>query len=82
MAKRLTVMAVLLVAGCFTSDDETMRTVEAQGFTEVRLGGAAPFRCDGKSDKVGQHFSAVNPAGRRVEGVVCCGVLKGCTVRF
>lgn len=27
-------------------------------------------------------FVAKNPAGKRVEGVVCCGVLKACTVRF
>ncbi len=82
MAKRVVVMAVLLVAGCFTSDEETSRTVRAQGFSDVRLGGVAWFACDGKSDKAGQHFTATNPRGEVVSGVVCCGILKGCTVRF
>lgn len=27
-------------------------------------------------------FVATNPQGMRVEGVVCCGWLKSCTVRF
>lgn len=57
--------------------------VEAQGFRDVRLGGAGVLACE--PNESSRHFSATNPAGKRVEGTVCCGlsgVAKGCTLRW
>lgn len=36
----------------------------------------------GEGDKYGKGFIATNPAGHQVEGIVCCGNWKSCTVRF
>lgn len=73
--------AAVLLTGCFTSPHEAVASLESQGMTNVRTGGAAWFAC-GKNDKTGIEFTATNPLGRPVAGVVCCGVLKGCTVRW
>jgi hypothetical protein len=59
------------------------RAVEAQGFREVILGGIDLLAC-GK-DESSRHFCATNPAGKSVEGTVCCGLTgigKGCTLRW
>lgn len=44
-------------------------------------GSWAPLSCS-NSDTYSTGFAATNPAGQPVSGVVCCGVLKSCTVRF
>ena len=57
--------------------------IEAQGFRDVRLGGAEVLGC--APSESSRHFSATNPAGKHVEGTVCCGitgVAKGCTLRW
>ena len=51
------------------------------GNAQVQLGGWAYFKC-GADDLRGWYFSAVNAQGNQVAGVVCCGALKGCTVRY
>lgn len=76
----LLALLVSLLVAC-TDEDNTVRTLEAHGFTEIRTTGYAPFACS-KSDDFSTGFLATNPAGKRVEGTVCCGLLKGCTVRF
>lgn len=82
----VTMAAVLglsaLFAGCFTGDDEARRAAEAAGMSDVRLDGTAWFACNSDQDKTGLRFTATNPRGQRVSGVVCCGILKGCTVRW
>ncbi len=57
-------------------------TLTAAGFREIKEEGFAFFSCS-SDDTYGVHFTATNPMGARVSGVVCCGlVFKGCTVRF
>lgn len=77
----LAVTAAALLSGCFTGDDEARDTLTKAGYSAVEVGSLVPFAC-GEHDKVGVRFTATNPAGLRVSGVVCCGILKGCTVRF
>lgn len=73
-------LAACLV-GC-TDADRTRDTLRKAGFRNIATGGYAWFSCDDKSDQYATEFRATNPAGETVEGVVCCGILKGCTVRF
>jgi hypothetical protein len=72
--------AALLLTSC-TDASSTRRTLEDSGFTDIRVGGYAFFGCS-KDDTFSTTFSAKNPQGRAVNGVVCCGLLKSCTVRF
>jgi hypothetical protein len=65
------------------SDDRALRAIEAQGFREVRLGGADALACSEAESS--RHFSAKNPRGDLVQGTVCCGLTgmaKGCTLRW
>lgn len=56
--------------------------VEAQGFSDVRVGEWEAFSC-GQGDTLSRRFTAKNPAGNRVSGIVCCGMFfKGCTIRW
>lgn len=72
-------LAILALQGC-TSRDETKRTLEDYGFTNIVIGGYS-FSC-GRDDSFCTSFTATNPAGRPVRGAVGCGFMKGCTVRF
>lgn len=79
--KRIAIITALLLASC-GNDEETVRTLRAAGYTQARSTGWEPMSC-GKDDTWSTGFVAVNPAGQRVRGVVCCGlVFKGCTIRF
>lgn len=78
----LLALLALLTAGCFTNESDTIRTLEASGYTDIQTTGYVPWTC-GRDDTFHTGFAATNPAGRRVAGVVCCGAWgKGCTVRF
>lgn len=73
------IMASALVA-C-TDEDATRSTLRAYGFTKIKTTGYALWGCS-KEDEFNTGFRAVNPQGATVEGVVCCGWFKNCTVRF
>lgn len=72
-------LAVLL-AGCTASESDSIRTLEASGFENIELHGFSLWTCN--DYELSQSFRARNAKGKPVEGVVCCGVLKNCTVRF
>lgn len=77
---RRTFIMICLVLGC-TDDANTVRTLQAHGFTDIQTTGYALGCSD--SDTFATGFEATNAQGARVSGTVCCGVfLKGCTVRF
>lgn len=72
-------LAMLVLFGC---DDQTAQgAVENNGFTAVQLEGWDVFAC-GRDDWYARAFTATNANGRRVHGVVCCGLMKKCTIRF
>lgn len=50
-------------------------------FTNVELDDHGYFMC-GRGDVSAIKFTAINPRGDVVNGTVCCGWFKGCTVRF
>jgi len=80
---RITTGVVLLVllVGCESRSDE-LRTLDSSGFSNASLGDFAFFKCGRDDDQGGREFTATNSAGKRVSGFVCCGMTKGCTVRF
>jgi hypothetical protein len=84
----LIVLAAVALMGCGTNDAEAIKALDDQGFTSVSITDhgcmfAAWEGCDEK-DGNWYHASATNPAGKRVNMLVCCGgamAFKGCTVR-
>lgn len=80
--RRLAVMAMASVAlACCTSEEPSRKALEAAGFSKIEMKGWSAFGC-GEDDAFRTKFQAVGPAGKPVEGVVCCGWLKSCTIRF
>jgi hypothetical protein len=75
------VASVTMVAGCEVTPSEAHRVLRAQGFEEIELTGYAAFACS-DGDSFSTSFRARNARGWRVDGVVCCGLFKACTVRF
>jgi hypothetical protein len=74
------ILCIVALVAC-TDDPSTIRALENAGYTGITTTGYEPFRCaDGDTYSTG--FRATNPAGGRVSGVVCCGVFKGCTIRY
>lgn len=70
-----------LLSGC-TDEESTRRTLENAGYTDVQTTGYEMFSC-GEDDTYQTGFIATNPKGKRVKGVVCCGLIaKGCTIRY
>jgi len=72
-------LAPLLVA-C-TDERGSLRALRSAGYTDITLTGFEPFGC-GEDDLTSTGFRAKSPRGEPVSGVVCCGMLKSCTVRF
>jgi len=81
------IMSITIVA-CATNDDEAVKALSDNGFNDITITnrgffGAQFMGCDQK-DQNWYHANATNPAGRKVNMLVCCGGLmsfKGCTVR-
>lgn len=74
-------VVLLLLAACEPPEASSLRALKAFGFTDVRLQGYAWAGC-GKDDSMRTKFTAANPQGEVVNGVVCCSHTKACTVRF
>lgn len=77
----LILASTALLAGCGVNPNEATAALEAQGLTDVKLGGYSLFGCSEK-DTFRSKFEAVGVNGKPVSGVVCSGLLKGVTVRF
>lgn len=78
-----------MVAGCgeFVEPSNAIRSAESAGWSEVRVteqhGMAPVFYGCGKDDSVAFGIVGKNPAGKRANATVCCGLIfKSCTVRF
>lgn len=73
--------AITLLAGCGVNPQDARRALEAQGITNVQVGGYAWWGCS-RGDNYRSVFTGVGVNGKRVSGVVCGGWLKGITVRY
>lgn len=78
------VIAMVLVLGYpHHNVEDTVRTLEDQGYSEVEIREEGGWWECGKGDFYKTPFQATNPKGKRVNGIVCCGLLfKSCTLRF
>jgi|WetSurMetagenome_2_1015567.scaffolds.fasta_scaffold404035_2 hypothetical protein len=78
--KKIAMIVLLALTAC-TREDSSRRTLEGAGFKSIEFTG---YRFTGCSDSDAFHtgFKATGPSGGKVEGVVCCGWLKSCTIRF
>jgi hypothetical protein len=77
------IVALLVVVGSggFRSSDDRIRSVlQRAGYSEIEVGGWSPMTC-ADDDLTSTSFQARGPNGK-VSGTVCCGVLKGCTIRW
>lgn len=79
MKKTMMIFAVLTMTAC-TDEDESRQALNEAGYSDVVVGGYALFQC-GKGDNFATKFSAKGPTGVPVRGAVCCGWMKGCTIR-
>jgi len=73
-------LALVVLGGC-TAPDWSREAVDNLGFKEIKTEGYSWFGC-GEDYAFHTKFSAINPNGKHVSGVVCCGWLKGCSVKF
>lgn len=77
----LSIIVALAATIACTDENGARRALNAQGFTDIKVTGYSYFGC-GKDDQYHTGFTARNSMGTPVEGVVCCGITKNCTVRF
>lgn len=73
-------VAAIMMAGCTVSEGKSRGVLEAQGFTDVELGGPALIGCS-EGDRFTRTFEAKGANDTRVKGVICAGLFKGATVR-
>ncbi|QIG75686.1 hypothetical protein EVC20_115 [Rhizobium phage RHph_Y2_17_1] len=75
------IAAVALLSSCRVDEQDAMRVLADNGLKDIQLKGGSWFGCS-KGDTYNTEFVATAPSGRRVEGVICGGLLKGYTVRY
>ncbi len=75
----LILCSVLLSSCSGASTSEVL--LEEQGYSNVEITGYNPFACS-QDDFYRYNFTATNPNGKQVKGVVCSAPLKGSTIRF
>jgi hypothetical protein len=91
--RNLIIAAIVLVSmvfsfGCEANHEEATRILESEGLHDIRLLGWTAFSCS-KEDSFNVEFSAqrtvmaANGTTSEIEvnGVVCCGLMKSCTIR-
>lgn len=77
----LIVGLVACFAGACTAPDRSAETLKKAGYTDIKITGYEPWAC-GEDDDFHTGFLARNPNGDWVDGVVCCGIMKRCTIRL
>lgn len=72
---------IFWICNC-TNPNGARRVLEQQGYTNIVITGWDAFAC-GEDDTFSTGFVATNPAGIKVRGVVCQGLIfKNSTIRF
>ena len=73
--------ALVLALTFLVSDQRARSSLASAGYSDISLQGVSFFGC-GDDDTLSCKFTATNPQGARVSGVLCCGIFKSCTIRF
>ncbi len=82
MKKLIAITAVLLLATACTNNNDAMRVLQENGFTDIQMTGYNWFACS-KDDTYHSGFTAKSVTGVQVSGTVCQGLLfKNSTIRF
>ena len=81
----IALVCVVTFVSCFTDacnvgDGDMRRICAAEGLVDCKVTGRAFFQCS-EDDAFASSFTAKR-GGRAVEGTVCCGLFKDCTVRW
>lgn len=90
LPKILTLGLLIIIIGfyCFGSTvtfdrERPLAAITALGFTEVEtVKMYYPIFACADSDIVAMDFTAINSQDEHIQGTVCCGWFKYCTVRF
>jgi len=80
----IVIFIVIIIASCSGDTEGAQTALNGMGFKNVTLHDSKWFSGCGEGER-NSPFTATNPTGQQVSGVVCCGGLlstKGCTVRF
>ncbi len=73
---------IVAIGGGFSVSTERVQKVfDAYGFTNAKVGDRSWFGC-GNDYTYSHEFTAVSPRGVEVSGTICCGISKGCTLKF
>lgn len=81
MKKILIALAVVATLTACSSRKDAESALTSAGFTKIETQGYSFFGC-GDDDTFKTKFTAQNPQGKQVSGVVCSGWFKGGTIRF
>ena len=74
-------LITMLVTGC-VDKKEANKTLTNAGFSNIKTYNYSWFACS-EDDFYHTKFTAINPIGKEVSGVVCSGLLfKNSTIRF
>ena len=76
----MVLVACIFIFGC-TNESGAKNALDNEGYTQIQITGWSPFHC-GDRDLTSTGFRAMNARGKPVSGVVCCGILKNCTIRW
>jgi hypothetical protein len=80
--KRILCLCALLTLTACDNPSDADRALRSAGYEPIKTGGYAFFAC-GKDDTLATKFTAKNPRGDVVTGVVCSGLMfKNSTIRF
>lgn len=79
----LILLLAFVFVHCYPASDQDRASavLEAEGYTEIHMTGWDYWGC-GEDDFYTDGFIATSVNGSRVDGVVCCGLFKSCTVRI
>jgi len=59
------------------------RLLKKHGYTHIEIRDIGMFECGrGDTNDSSAGFQALTPTGEAIEGAVCCGWAKDCTIRF
>lgn len=84
MAVALLIVALMQLSCTGEPGKERQRVaLEAMGFKAISFTGPAWVGCAADDSVfVSKHFVGQDTKGNSIEGSVCCGIFKGCTVRL
>lgn len=75
-------LMAITMGACNVDEVRFDNVMQSEGYEDVTQGKYDWFEC-GWGDELNSSFRAKNVStGLRVNGTVCCGVFKGCTVRW